>query len=259
MSAGDFTPLRRSAINPATTPPRTPAQLAAVAAKTVALRDFLQAADAEFGSTGEPRPLAFANSLGAEDMVLGHLILGERLPIDVFVLDTGRLPAETYQLLGTVEQRYGVRPQVFFPAAEAVETLVATQGINGFYAGIEQRKACCRVRKLDPLARALAGRSAWITGLRAAQSVTRNDLATREDDAAHGLIKLNPLAAWSESEIWLFLREHDVPFNALHEAFYPSIGCAPCTRAVAVGEDIRAGRWWWENPETKECGLHAKH
>jgi len=247
--------LRPAATNPATRPELTDALRAAVADKRAAVLDFLRAAVAEFGAGGE---LTFANSFGAEDMVLTDLILRERLPIEIFSLDTGRLPAETYTLMGEVEQRYGTRLKVFFPQSQAVEDYVRSVGINAFYESIELRKACCHVRKVEPLSRALAGKNAWITGLRAAQSATRTGLPLREFDAGNGLEKLNPLSDWTEAEVWAYIRLHEVPYNALHDQFYPSIGCAPCTRAVALGEDIRAGRWWWENPETKECGLHAK-
>lgn len=240
--------------NQATRPELTAALRAAVAAKATAALDFLRAAVAEFGTSGE---LAFANSLGAEDMVLTELILANDLPITIFSLDTGRLPAATYQLMAAVEQRYHTRLQVYFPAAASVEAYVGEHGINAFYESVELRKACCQMRKIEPLQRALAGRKAWITGLRAAQSVTRSGLPWREHDAANGLEKLNPLSAWSEAEVWAFIRIHDLPYNALHDQFYPSIGCEPCTRAIALGEDVRAGRWWWEDPASKECGLHA--
>ncbi|NTV11154.1 MAG: phosphoadenylyl-sulfate reductase, partial [Zoogloea sp.] len=217
--------------------------------------ELLRASVAEFGNAGE---LTFANSFGAEDMVLTDLILQNGLTIEIFSLDTGRLPAETYTLMGEVEKRYGTRLKVFFPQSEAVEQYVRTQGINAFYESVELRKACCFVRKVEPLQRALAGKKAWITGLRAAQSTTRTGLPLREFDAGNKLEKLNPLSDWSEVEVWAYIRMHEVPYNALHDQFYPSIGCAPCTRAVAVGEDVRAGRWWWEDPASKECGLHVK-
>ncbi|HEY4350743.1 MAG TPA: phosphoadenylyl-sulfate reductase, partial [Paraburkholderia sp.] len=142
--------------------------------------------------------------------------------------------------------------------AQGVQRLVATNGINGFYASIDNRKACCAVRKLEPLGRALAGKRAWVTGLRAEQSVTRTSLAKREADAERGLEKFNPLADWSDADVWAYIRANEVPYNALHDRFYPSIGCAPCTRAITPGEDARAGRWWWESAENKECGLHVK-
>lgn len=247
--------LRPAPVNAATRPQLSDALRATVGARAAAALALLRAAVAEFGSDGQ---LAFANSFGAEDMVLTDLILSSGLPITIFSLDTGRLPAETYTLIGEVEQRYGAKLEIYFPDAGAVEQHVRAHGINAFYDSVELRKACCGVRKMEPLRRALAGRKAWITGLRAAQSVTRNGLALREFDAANGLEKLNPLSAWSEAEVWAYIRINGVPYNALHDQFFPSIGCAPCTRAIAVGEDVRAGRWWWENPETKECGLHAK-
>ena len=247
--------LRPAATNPATRPELTEALRASVSAKAAAALALLRQAVAEFGSSGE---LAFANSFGAEDMVLTDLILSNALPIEIFSLDTGRLPAETYTLMGEVEQHYHTRLKVYFPDASAVESLVRTHGINAFYDSVELRKTCCGVRKMAPLRRALAGKKAWITGLRAAQSVTRAGLPLREFDAANGLEKFNPLSDWTEAEVWAYIRINDVPYNTLHDQFYPSIGCAPCTRAIAVGEDIRAGRWWWEHPESKECGLHVK-
>ena len=247
--------LRPGSNNPATHPELTDTLRASVAAKASAALAVLRAALEEFGSAGE---LTFANSFGAEDMVLTDLILSQALPIEIFSLDTGRLPAETYSLMGKVEQRYDAKLKVFFPDATAVETLVRSHGINAFYVSVELRKACCGVRKMEPLRRALAGKKAWVTGLRAAQSVTRSALPLREMDLANGLAKLNPLSDWSETEVWAYIRINEVPYNALHDQFYPSIGCAPCTRAVALGEDVRAGRWWWEDPASKECGLHVK-
>ena len=247
--------LRPGSSNPATHPELTDTLRASVAAKASAALAVLRAALEEFGSAGE---LTFANSFGAEDMVLTDLILSQALPIEIFSLDTGRLPAETYSLMGKVEQRYDTKLKVFFPDATAVETLVRSHGINAFYDSVELRKACCGVRKMEPLRRALADKKAWVTGLRAAQSVTRSALPLREMDLANGLAKLNPLSDWSETEVWAYIRINEVPYNALHDQFYPSIGCAPCTRAVALGEDMRAGRWWWEDPASKECGLHVK-
>jgi len=255
MTANTVSPIRPPAANPATRPTLTDALRAAVAAKTAAALELLRSAVDEFGANGG---LTFANSLGAEDMVLTDLICTQRLPIEIFSLDTGRLPPETYTLMGAVTQRYGLKIKVFFPDAAEVEGFVNRHGINAFYESVALRRACCEVRKLAPLARALAGKAAWITGLRAAQSITRSTVTVREIDTAHGLVKLNPLADWSEAEVWAYIRLHQVPYNALHDQFYPSIGCAPCTRAIALGEDIRAGRWWWENPQTKECGLHVK-
>jgi phosphoadenosine phosphosulfate reductase len=204
----------------------------------------------------EFQPVVFANSLGAEDMVLTDLILGHDLPIEIFSLDTGRLPAETYDLMNAVELRYGLKLKVYSPRHELVEQYAWQHGVNGFYESIELRKACCHARKVEPLQRALAGKKAWITGLRSQQAATREGLPLRQFDAAFGLEKFNPLADWSEREVWAYIRTHNVPYNALHDKHYPSIGCAPCTRPISAGEDIRAGRWWWENPATKECGLH---
>ncbi|ANQ83517.1 phosphoadenosine phosphosulfate reductase [Azoarcus olearius] len=253
--SGAVSMLRPAATNPATRPELTEALRASVSAKAAAARELLAAAVAELGANGE---ITFANSFGAEDMVLTDLILGGKLPIEIFSLDTGRLPAETYTLMGAVEQRYGTKLKVFFPDATAVEQFVRSEGINAFYDSVELRKACCGIRKMEPLRRALAGKKAWVTGLRAAQSVTRTGLALREFDTGNGLEKFNPLSDWTEAEVWAYIRINEVPYNALHDQFYPSIGCAPCTRAIALGEDIRAGRWWWEDPASKECGLHVK-
>lgn len=205
----------------------------------------------------ESSPAVFASSLGAEDMVLTDLIFKDALPIDVFTLDTGRLPNETYALLDAIAMRYGKRLQVLFPRAEAVEAYVTSHGVNGFYNGVELRKACCRIRKVEPLRRGIAGKRAWITGLRREQAVTRSELAFESFDTENGLMKFNPLADWSHEEVWNYIRAHAVPYHALHDRGYPSIGCAPCTRAITAGEDVRAGRWWWESPESKECGLHV--
>lgn len=203
-------------------------------------------------------PATFANSFGAEDMVLTDLINEIDVDIEIFSLDTGRLPAETYQLMQEVRKRYHKPVITYFPNNESVENYIRKNGPNGFYNSVESRKACCFVRKIEPLRRAIAGKKAWVTGLRREQAVTRTELPISEWDADNGLQKFSPLAEWSESDVWEYLRDKNVPYNKLHDKHYPSIGCAPCTRAISAGEDIRAGRWWWENPETKECGLHAK-
>lgn len=204
-------------------------------------------------------PAVLASSLGAEDMVLLDLIAGARLDIGVFTLDTGRLPQETHDLLQLAKSRYRSHPiAVFAPEAGDVEGYVAAHGPNGFYESVALRQACCHLRKVKPLSRALAGKRAWITGLRRAQSAGRSAIPFQELDAERGLQKFNPLADWSDDEVWAYIRAHDVPVSALHAQGYPSIGCAPCTRAIAPGEDIRAGRWWWENPEFNECGLHPR-
>ncbi|MCF8198067.1 MAG: phosphoadenylyl-sulfate reductase [Sulfuritalea sp.] len=201
-------------------------------------------------------PVVFANSLGAEDMVLTDLIWREEINIAIFSLDTGRLPVETYELIHQAEKHYGRKLDVYFPRHEAVEAYAHTYGSHGFYDSVEKRKTCCHARKVEPLQRALAGKGAWVTGLRAAQSATRDKLKVISQDTANNLVKASPLADWSESEVWVYLRANKVPYNRLHDQNYPSIGCAPCTRAIQPGEDVRAGRWWWETPESKECGLH---
>lgn len=244
--------LKPAANNPATRPELTEALVAYVQTKRAQVVALLSAAASEFPA------ITFANSYGAEDMVLTDIIAKEQLSVEIFSLDTGRLPAETYTLMAEVEQHYSTKPVVFFPKHEVVEQYVRTQGINAFYDSIELRKACCHMRKVEPLQRALTGKQAWVTGMRAEQAATRSNLPTREFDAGNGLEKYNPLSDWTEAEVWAYIRLFEVPYNALHDQFYPSIGCAPCTRAVAMGEDIRAGRWWWENPDSKECGLHVK-
>ncbi|HEV2685839.1 MAG TPA: phosphoadenylyl-sulfate reductase [Actinomycetota bacterium] len=204
------------------------------------------------------RAPALASAFGAESMVLIDLIARHAFPIAVFTLDTGRLPQETYELMDRVRERYRLTIETYSPDAKSVEAFVRTHGVNAFYRGVELRERCCAIRKTAPLARALAGRDAWITGLRRAQSVTRSDLSVEAFDAEHGLAKFNPMVDWSEEEVWSYIRRHDVPTNPLHALGYPSIGCAPCTRAIEPGENIRAGRWWWERPEHKECGLHRR-
>jgi phosphoadenosine phosphosulfate reductase len=203
-------------------------------------------------------PVVLANSLGAEDMVLTDIITKNRLDIAMFSLDTGRLPQETYDLMQEVRRHYAVPLLVYFPDSALVEGYVAQHGINGFYDSVENRKGCCFVRKVEPLRRALAGKGAWVTGMRRDQAVTRGALEVSSFDRDNGLQKFNPLLDWSHKEVWAYIRQHGVPYNKLHDQFYPSLGCAPCTRSITPGEDIRAGRWWWENPESKECGLHMQ-
>lgn len=219
--------------------------------KTAATLEVLYQAVREFS------PVVFANSLGAEDMVLTDLIARHALPIAMFSLDTGRLPQETYDLMQQVRQHYSVPLQVYFPDAAQVEAYVAKHGVNGFYDSVENRKGCCHVRKVEPLRRALSGKKAWITGMRREQAATRGGLEVSSFDADNGLQKFNPLLDWSDADVWEYIKANAVPYNKLHDQFYPSIGCAPCTRAIAKGEDIRAGRWWWEDPQNKECGLHV--
>ncbi len=202
--------------------------------------------------------VSFANSLGAEDMVLMDLIAKHAPSIEILSIDTGRLPAETYDLIDRATKHYKRKIKVYFPEQSAVENFVRVNGINGFRDSIAQRQDCCHARKVEPLQRALKGKSAWITGLRREQAVTRKNLSASEFDQANGLQKYNPLIEWTEDEVWQYIRDHSVPYNALHDQRYPSIGCAPCTRAILPGEDVRAGRWWWESAEQKECGLHVK-
>jgi phosphoadenosine phosphosulfate reductase len=201
-------------------------------------------------------PAVFASSLAAEDMVLTDLILKSGLPITIFSLETGRLHKETLAMVDQVKEVYGYDIALYRPQTEAVDAYVAQNGLNAFYDSVEMRKECCRIRKVEPLGRALAGNKAWVTGQRRAQSATRTSLMVEEDDPGHLMTKFNPLADWSEQDVWDYIRAHNVPYNALHDQGYPSIGCEPCTRAIEPGEDVRAGRWWWENPESKECGLH---
>ena len=204
----------------------------------------------------EHAPAALASSFGAEDMVLIDLLAAAALPITVFTLDTGRLPEETHALIDRVRNLYRLDIDIYFPDAPALEPFVRSHGINAFYESPLLRERCCAIRKTEPLARALAGKQAWITGLRRGQSITRRAIAVEEFDALHGIAKFNPLADWTRDDVWSYVKAHRVPYNALHDRGYASIGCAPCTRAIEPGEDERAGRWWWEHPERKECGLH---
>jgi len=201
----------------------------------------------------------FASSLAAEDMVLTHAIFEARLPIEIFTLDTGRLHPETLAMVDRIAQRYGVALRVVHPEPEAVQEHVARHGEFAFYDSIELRKACCGIRKVEPLRRVLAGHSAWLTGQHRDQSVTRADLREAEYDQTFGLHKYNPLASWTDAQVWAVIRAHDIPYNPLHDQGYPSIGCDPCTRAVRPGEHPRAGRWWWEQASSKECGLHESN
>jgi phosphoadenosine phosphosulfate reductase len=200
--------------------------------------------------------IALASSLGAEDQVLTQIILAIKPDARIFILDTGRLHSETYDVMSRTMSQYKVKYEFLFPESADVEAMESQEGPNLFYESIENRKKCCFVRKVKPLTRVLSRLDVWITGLRKEQAVTRNALEKIEWDEGNGLIKLNPLADWSEERVWAYIKEHQIPYNKLHDAGYPSIGCAPCTRAVKPGEDLRSGRWWWETPEQKECGLH---
>lgn len=203
--------------------------------------------------------IALACSFQAEESVLIDLMHRVRgADFRVFTLDTGRLNQETYDCMDAIRERYGIQIEVFFPDSNGVEKMVRENGLNLFYNSVELRKLCCGVRKVEPLNRALKGLDAWMTGLRREQAVTRADVRRIELDEDHGnIIKINPLVDWSYDDVWDYIRRKSVPYNRLHKQGYPSIGCAPCTRAVKPGEDLRAGRWWWENPNAKECGLHV--
>lgn len=202
--------------------------------------------------------ITFATSMGAEDQILTHMLVNIDPTVKIFTLDTGRLFPETYDLIARTNARYRINIRIFFPDWEQVEKMVNEKGINLFYDSIENRKYCCHIRKIVPLKRALKGMEVWITGLRRSQSVTRKEVQMVEWDESNGLIKLNPLINWTDEEVWNYIKSHDIPYNPLHDRGFTSIGCQPCTRAIAPGEDIRAGRWWWEQPENKECGLHLK-
>jgi len=204
-------------------------------------------------------PAVCLSSLGAEDMVLTDIILARKLGIDIVVLDTGRLHADTLALVDTIRSRYGYDVRIERPDPLALQEYVALHGADALYRTQELRRRCCEIRKVQPLARALAGKRAWITGMRREQTTTRGEVAVEEFDAAHGLAKFNPLADWTEVDVWGYLRSRSVPYNRLYDQGYRSIGCAPCTRPVLPTEDSRAGRWWWESDERRECGLHLAH
>lgn len=205
-----------------------------------------------------PQGLVFTTSLGMEDQVLTDMIARHMIPARIVTLDTGRLFQETYDLIDRTRARYKTTIEVFYPDAEILSAMVNSKGMNSFYESVENRKECCHIRKVEPLRRALQGATAWITGLRAAQSENRSSLPLIEWDESWALWKVNPLADWSLEQIHIYVEAHAVPVSPLHAQDFPSIGCAPCTRAIQPGEDIRAGRWWWEQSH-KECGLHAKN
>jgi len=223
-------------------------------AKLEETRALLARAASEFA------PLTQASSLGAEDVVITHLIDSLDLAIPLFVLDTGMLHSQTLELLERTRARAGGRLAVYQPVNESVVRFVSREGAEAMYKSVDLRKACCHIRKVEPLTRALEGKRAWITGLRREQSSARAEvpLLDTADEATTGRIKFNPLANWSWGDVWHYIQLHNVDYNRLHDEFYPSIGCAPCTRAISLGEDFRAGRWWWEDESAKECGLHVK-
>ena len=201
-------------------------------------------------------PAALASSLSIEDMVLTDAVFRAGLPIEVLTLDTGRLHGDTLRVIEAIRERYGRSITVYRPDPHAVFDYVSVFGRDAFYRSVSLRKRCCEIRKVEPLRRALAGKRAWLTGLRRGQSAGRSEVPARGFDPVHGIEKFNPLAGWSEAEVWSYIRAFAVPYNALYEQGYRSIGCAPCTRPVTPDEDVRAGRWWWEEPESRECGLH---
>jgi phosphoadenosine phosphosulfate reductase len=205
-----------------------------------------------------PSRIAFSTSLGAEDQVVLDILSKKGIPVKVFTLDTGRLFPETYDIIDKTSLHYRNPITVFFPDRENIENMVKNKGINLFYESLENRKLCCHYRKIEPLSRALSGMDAWITGIRKDQTLSRFDTKVVEWDESNGLIKINPLCNWTEKMVWDYIRQHNVPYNALHDKGFPSIGCQPCTRAVKPGDDIRSGRWWWEDEGKKECGLHEK-
>ncbi len=218
--------------------------------KDLSTADGLSWVGNQFGSKAK-----YSSALGIEDQVITHLIARQNLPIEIFTLDTGRLFQESYDLLDLTRTKYKISIKTYFPNHQEVEKLLTAKGPNSFYSSVENRKECCFIRKVKPLKRALEGTSVWITGIRAEQSSNRGQMELVEWDDQHNLIKYNPLLNWSEQEVLKFVEENIVPVNTLHKKGFPSIGCAPCTRAIAVGEDPRAGRWWWE-ATSKECGLH---
>jgi len=217
------------------------------------------AAILEAGLATVAGPIKLACSFSVEDVVVIDLIRELQLPIGIFALDTGRLNEETYEVAEAVVERYGVSIDWYFPEREAVEKLERGKGLFSFRGSLENRHECCRIRKVEPLGRALADLAGWVTGMRREQSVTRADISPLEIDAAHGgILKINPLVSWTEAAVWAYAEKRRMPINRLHKQGYPSIGCAPCTRAIRAGEHPRAGRWWWEDPENKECGLHKR-
>ncbi|MCA1745635.1 MAG: phosphoadenylyl-sulfate reductase [Bacteroidales bacterium] len=216
-------------------------------------QDILKRVLAIFG-----QQIALSSSLGAEDQVLTDMLLKTDAKARIFTLDTGRLFPETYDLIDRTSRKYKTKIEVFFPDHQKIQSMVNTKGINLFYESIENRKECCHLRKIEPLQRAFSTLDAWICGLRASQAVTRQNIDVIEWDENNQLVKINPLAQWTEEQVWEYIHTNKVPYNVLHDKGFPSIGCQPCTRAIEPGEDVRAGRWWWENPETKECGLHKR-
>ena len=224
---------------------------AALALKAAALQTLLARIATDYS------PATLASSLSIEDMVVTDAILSGGHAIEVFTLDTGRMHADTLALVDAIQQKYTCAVKVYRPEPQAVTQYITVHGRDAFYDSVDLRKRCCEIRKVEPLKRALAGKKAWLTGMRREQSTTRTELDIQRFDSVYGLEKFNALADWSEDEVWTYLRARDVPYNALYDQGYRSIGCAPCSSPVVAGEDVRAGRWWWEQPDSKECGLHV--
>lgn len=201
--------------------------------------------------------IVFSTSFGYEDQVISHIIFENKIPIRVFTLDTGRMFPETYKVMNSTNNRYDTKVQVYYPKNDAVEKMVSEKGPMSFYDSVENRKECCFIRKVEPLNRALAGMDCWITGIRADQSGNRKEMLPVEWDESHKLFKYHPLFNWTLDDVKAYIEKYNIPYNVLHDRGFPSIGCQPCTRAVAPGEDVRAGRWWWESDSKKECGLHV--
>lgn len=220
--------------------------------KIAAAIDLLQQAVRSYGRA------VYASSLGSESVVLTDLIFLHAPQIDIFTVDTGRLPEATLQLLERIEQHYQRRIRVVFPEAQRVQNYVADHGVNGFFKGLAARQSCCNIRKVEPFQRAIVGYSAWVTGVRHEQSAERALTKPIEFDARYRLQKVNPLLSWTTQDIWTYIRTRKLPYNPLHDLGFPSIGCSPCTRAVEPGQDQRSGRWWWESPESRECGLQPR-
>jgi phosphoadenosine phosphosulfate reductase len=209
-------------------------------------------------AVAEHKDVVYSNSLGVEAMVLTDIIWTHVPEIDIFTLDTGRLHDETLALLDRVERRYQRRMQVFYPDSQAIEQYVRENGINGFYVGTDERQSCCAIRKIEPFQRAIAGRRAWVTGVRREQSAERALGDAVSWDGRYNLWKVSPMLEWTEQDVWAYVKARNLPYNPLHDKGYPSIGCAPCTREVEAGADPRSGRWWWENPDNRECGLQPR-
>ena len=220
--------------------------------KALATREALQSAVQQHGK------VVYSNSLGAEAMVLTDIIWSHVPDIDIFSIDTGRLHEETYELLEKLERRYKKRIKLVYPDSESLAKLVDRQGVNAFFHSLDARLACCHVRKVEPFKRAIQGYSAWVTGVRRQQSATRAQGTPVEWDEPNGLYKISPLLDWTEEQVWQYIKARKIPYNVLHDRAFPSIGCSPCTRAIQPGEDQRAGRWWWENADTRECGLQPR-